>query len=297
MYQKIKYFLKAAETGSFSDAAREMYVTSQALTKQIGVLEKELGGRLFDRTQRGVTLTQLGFFAARKFSEIINDTDAAISDVQEYAKNDKSRVTVGIFSALSRDDLVMPVVSYLLASFPMYQINLEMLELEDARKKMHSGKLDILITLANEQEEQNGYQYYSFEEHETKVVVSLTHPWVLKKEITEQDMRKEIFLQMPIDADWYHLSEPFVPNPEIPCKSAQTVSNFNTLLMILHQGQGFSLLPMAFSGMGTSQIKSFSCPRHTFIYHTVLLHRRDEKSEGVRQVISGLRDEFELNIL
>lgn len=297
MYQKIKYFLKAAETGSFSDAAREMYVTSQALTKQIRVLEMELGGRLFDRTQKGVTLTPLGIFASKKFDEMIKNTDAAISDVQEYAKNSKTRVTVGIFSALSRDDLVMPVVSFLLASYPMYQINLEMLELEDARKKLHNGKLDILITLANEQEEQNGYQYYSFAEHETKVVVSLRHPWVLKEEITVQDMRQETFLQMPIDADWYHLSEAFVPNPDVPCKTALTVSNLNTLLMLLHHGNGFSLLPMAFAGMEKSQIKCFNCPEKTLTYHTVLLHRRDEKSKGVREVVSGLKDEFDLNNL
>ena len=39
MLRKIRYFLKAAETGSFSLAAREEYVSSQALAKQISIAE------------------------------------------------------------------------------------------------------------------------------------------------------------------------------------------------------------------------------------------------------------------
>ena len=44
IYQRIKYFLKAAEYGSFSKAAAQMYVSPQALTKQIALLENEIGG-------------------------------------------------------------------------------------------------------------------------------------------------------------------------------------------------------------------------------------------------------------
>ena len=57
-YQKIKYFLTAAESKSFSEAARKCFVSPQALTKQITLLEEELGVTLFIRSKKNIVLTE-----------------------------------------------------------------------------------------------------------------------------------------------------------------------------------------------------------------------------------------------
>ena len=62
IYQRIRYFLKAVETESFSKAAVQMFVSAQALTKQISLLEEELGDKLFERSPQGVKLTQYGAY-------------------------------------------------------------------------------------------------------------------------------------------------------------------------------------------------------------------------------------------
>ena len=53
-------FIRVAESGSFNKAAESLYITSTALIKQINLLEKELGLRLFNRSHRGLTLTKAG---------------------------------------------------------------------------------------------------------------------------------------------------------------------------------------------------------------------------------------------
>lgn len=55
-YQRIKCFLKAAETLNFSEAARQLYITPQAFGKQINLLEQEMGFALFERTTRQTNL-------------------------------------------------------------------------------------------------------------------------------------------------------------------------------------------------------------------------------------------------
>lgn len=53
-------FICVAESGSFSNAAERMFITSTAVIKQINSLEGSLGLQLFERTHRGVSLTEAG---------------------------------------------------------------------------------------------------------------------------------------------------------------------------------------------------------------------------------------------
>lgn len=55
--EAVRTFVAAADAGQFQDAAAELSVTQQAVSKRIATLEKELGVRLFVRTPRGAQLT------------------------------------------------------------------------------------------------------------------------------------------------------------------------------------------------------------------------------------------------
>ena len=58
--QQIKYVIGIAETGSLNKAAEKLYVSQPSLTSTIHDLEDELGITIFNRTGRGVTLTNDG---------------------------------------------------------------------------------------------------------------------------------------------------------------------------------------------------------------------------------------------
>lgn len=57
--EQISYFLSVAEHGNITAAARSLYISQPALSKQITLLEQEIGLPLFERQARGVTLTEL----------------------------------------------------------------------------------------------------------------------------------------------------------------------------------------------------------------------------------------------
>ena len=58
--QQLKYVIGIAETGSFNKAAEKLFVSQPSLTSSIHDLEGELGITIFNRTGRGVTLTNDG---------------------------------------------------------------------------------------------------------------------------------------------------------------------------------------------------------------------------------------------
>ncbi|HWM09710.1 MAG TPA: LysR family transcriptional regulator [Solirubrobacteraceae bacterium] len=58
--QQLRYFLEAADTGSFTLAARRLHVAQPSLSQQIRALEAELGGELIERLPRVLRLTAAG---------------------------------------------------------------------------------------------------------------------------------------------------------------------------------------------------------------------------------------------
>ncbi|MBB3192353.1 LysR substrate-binding domain-containing protein [Halomonas cerina] len=59
-FRQLSYFIAVAETGSISAASRRVHVAQPALTRQIRLLEENLGTRLLERHARGVSLTVAG---------------------------------------------------------------------------------------------------------------------------------------------------------------------------------------------------------------------------------------------
>jgi Bacterial regulatory helix-turn-helix protein, lysR family len=56
----VRTFVAVTDAGRFAEAADDLSITQQAVSKRIAVLERDLGVRLFTRTARGTTLTTDG---------------------------------------------------------------------------------------------------------------------------------------------------------------------------------------------------------------------------------------------
>ena len=294
MLRKIRYFLRTAETGSFSLAAKREFVTSQALAKQVSLLEEELGGKLFYRSPKGVALTQLGQFAKQKYSYVEQLLSESTLAIKEYAQNNKELLHVGIFASLPKDEVIFPVVDYFLTSCPEYQFNLEMIELEEGRQKLREGKLDFLLTNIHEEDDLNGFSAYMFAQHDVKVVVSARHPWSIKDFITEEDMKQQPFIKMQVGTDHYTVPAETSFYQTIPCKKIIHAKNFETMMILLQQSAGFAVFPMVFSNMEAAKVKAFDFPGKGLLCYTALVTDSENAENRLQGLIGDLTERFHL---
>ena len=58
--QQLKYTVTVAETGTFSEAAKLLFLSQPSLTKSIKELEKEMKITIFDRTNKGISVSKEG---------------------------------------------------------------------------------------------------------------------------------------------------------------------------------------------------------------------------------------------
>ena len=75
-WQAMRIFVKVAETESFADTARQMFMSAPAVTRAVASLEDLIGARLFVRTTRSVKMTEAG---ARYF----DDCRRILADIAE----------------------------------------------------------------------------------------------------------------------------------------------------------------------------------------------------------------------
>ena len=294
IFQRIKYFIKAADAGSYSKAANQLFITPQALAKQIEILEDEIGGKLLERSPKGITLTKLGEYAYRKFSKIDQELIDILDDLKMRSQTTNNKLNIGIFSPLPQDSFVTPMLSFILATYPDYQINLNMIDLFEGKKLIDEGKIDIWLTNIHDQDTFEHCRILTYKKFPAEIVVSLRHPWALKDRITMDDMMKAPFLKMDNSHSAYNISHEKSFYDHIPCKKVQKVSNFETMFTLLQQGEHFAVFPMFFSNMDTAKLKSFPYPGMPLNFYASLVYREDNPLQGFMELINDLKEEFEL---
>ena len=92
-FQQLRYAIGIAENGSFNKAAEKLYVSQPSLTNAIHDLEGELGIQIFNRTGRGVTLTQDGQEFLSNAKQLYLNYESV---VERYKKGGASKKKFGI---------------------------------------------------------------------------------------------------------------------------------------------------------------------------------------------------------
>src|SRR5689334_6550745 len=95
--QLLEVFAAVARASSITAAARRLSFTQSAVSRQIGVLEAELGARVFDRLPRGVALTEQGRALLPHAEAVLDRLRTARRAVAELHTLDAGRLRVGAF--------------------------------------------------------------------------------------------------------------------------------------------------------------------------------------------------------
>lgn len=94
--KQLAYFVEVVERGSFSKAAVSLNLAQPSLSRQIALLETELGHRLFERTGRGVTMTEAGCALLTHAKVMLGAAEEAKFQIKEMKNDPIGRVVVGL---------------------------------------------------------------------------------------------------------------------------------------------------------------------------------------------------------
>jgi LysR family transcriptional regulator, nitrogen assimilation regulatory protein len=157
-YAAWKLFVDAAEFGSLSKVAVAYGTTQPHISRQISELERECGGRLFQRTGRGVVLTELGQRVAPRVRAWLASTEQLANDVRTSAGTPIGKVRIGSLPSTAHP-LVNTLYKRLKEQYPLIQLAVREGQGAQLETWLEDGSVDLAILYRTSQSPKNGDTY------------------------------------------------------------------------------------------------------------------------------------------
>lgn len=193
-------FICVVEAGSFSKAAEELYISAPAVIKQINSLENSLNLQLFERTHRGLIITEAGKSLYQDAKYLIQYSKESLIRAQEAMNHNEEIIRVGI-SPMTPPEVFVELWPKIQKIYPEMKFKLITFENtpENAREILaNMGKnIDVIAGIFDETMlELRGCDGTEISREPFCVAVSIHHRLAKKEKITLDDLAGENLMLM-----------------------------------------------------------------------------------------------------
>ena len=238
--EQLRILLAAAETGSFSAAARKLGKAQSVVSSAIANLEIDLALTLFDRSGRYPQLTEAGARMVQEAGILLAQSERLQSIAGELAAGVETRLTLAI-----DDDSHLPWLGTLLEEFatryPTVELELLFPLMEDVTEMLVTGRAQLGISY-QKVHPQREIVARSLGEVTMPLVVSPDHPLARRLHIQPQDLTTETLLIYPVQRQrfdiWRRFLQPAGVSPQI-----KTVDNTLLMIQMVAARMGIAALP------------------------------------------------------
>jgi len=195
----LRYFVAVAEELHFTRAAERLFVSQPALSKQIRMLERQLGAPLFERDRREVRLTRVGAALLPHAQRILAEWDTAREAAERAKAAQRARLVVGMSTSPGRGGMLPAIRSRFSAEHPEVSLTLRQVSWDDSTAGLADGSSDVAFVWLPIPDAER-YTRIVVAEEPRLVAMPKTHPLTSKELVDFADLLDEPFLALPASA-------------------------------------------------------------------------------------------------
>lgn len=256
---QIEYFLAVAKYLSFTEAARNLYISQPSLSKQIAMLEEEMGVKLFFRTRRDVRLTPSGAVLYSELSGLAESIEKAIDKARQPELGQNLSLSIGCLDAMDTDLFMPALIRLFKEKYPDVALVVERHSFRALREKLISGALDIVFTISFEVSGIPGILHDEVYRETSGIFMSMSNPLAARDKITLEDVSGEDFVLISRDESPNGFDgiialcrkHGFKPN------IVKQLPNIESLLLCLELGLGITIFDSNIRMGGKNDLKFF----------------------------------------
>lgn len=235
----LRYFLAVVREENITRAADVLHITQPTLSRQLSMLEEELGVKLMERGARKIVLTREGILLRRRAEELIALADKTEQEFASQSETLEGRISIGsgeigAVSALAR------CCEAFHEKYPLVTFDLLTANADVVKEQMDKGLLDVGLLL--EPVDMDKYDYIRMTEREEwGVLMRPDDPLAARNSLTAAELSalplilpRRLSVQSEL-ANWF--------GSEYPHLDVRFTSNLSTnAAVMVHQGIGYALV-------------------------------------------------------
>jgi DNA-binding transcriptional LysR family regulator len=234
----LRYFEAVARHGHVTRAARELHIAQPSLSKQIQVLEAELGVVLFDRVGRRVELTEAGQLLLPYARRVLREVAEARAALQQWGSLEHGQVAIGAPPTVGAHVLPRALAAFH-QRYPA--IELRLLEMGAARLAalLEEGAIDLAVISVL----LPGLVSAELFSEELVVAVAQDHPLAQQQAVRSAELAAEQFILFPEGYELRSRTLQFCRaagfEPQVALNGGET----DTVMRLVAAGLGVALAP------------------------------------------------------
>ncbi|AHG65155.1 LysR family transcriptional regulator [Advenella mimigardefordensis] len=282
--RQIRYFQCVARELSFTRAARILHIAQPPLSRQIKMLEEELGVAVFERLGRGIVLTDAGRYFLDQTEKMTQRLEETINATRRIGKSDRIWFGVGFVPSTLYGH--MPALIRQLRQLNT-QVEIGLVEMTTLQQfeALKSGRIDIGVgrILLNDEE----IERLILTDEPLVAALPSTHRLAAKKSVRLTDIIDEPLILYPARprpsyAD--HVLNLFNQNGYSP-QVIQEVNELQTAIGLVTAAIGIAIVPESVRRLHRDDVVYVELDEPTFTSPILLSWRKNDHSAFLEQVI------------
>jgi DNA-binding transcriptional LysR family regulator len=274
--RQLRAFTTLARTGSFTRAAKELYLSQSAVSHSLKALEQEVACRLFDRVGKKVLLTQAGEQLLQHAEKILHEMTAARGALRELGKWGRGRLRLGA-STTACQYLLPTVLREFQQTFPQCLIGVEPCDTGQAIELLRGNWVDLALALEPKNEAEFEFRFLFADELE--FLTAPSHPWAMTGRVVRDEIPRQNYILYNKTSYTSHLVEEYFRQENMVLNTVIDLGSMEAIKEFVKLGLGVSIVAPWISQAELKQGTLVSLPlgRRKLKRHWGILHWRGRR--------------------
>jgi DNA-binding transcriptional LysR family regulator len=283
----LRYFVAVAEDLNFATAAKRLHISQPPLTRQIQLLEEQLGVQLFDRSTRRVELTSPGKIYLDEARSVLAQVEKGWALARHAAEGEIGSLIIG-YEKVSVLDFLFLAIKEFKASFPKIDLVLKEMRSDEQEHALNERQISIGFILPPIKS--NVLKTETIAREPMVAVLPEGHPLCERHELQLNDLANEFFVLSPMSnqCGLRHQVIEVCRTGGFNPKVAQETNDVQVLLGLVAAGMGVALLPEHFDHLKRPGIVFRRLPATTMI-EFAMAWRQDDTSRPLQAFLDMIR--------
>jgi LysR family transcriptional regulator, low CO2-responsive transcriptional regulator len=237
--RQLRAFVTLARTGSFTLAAKELFLSQSAVSHSMKALENDVGCRLFDRVGKKVSLTLAGEQLLQYAEKILQEMTSARDSLENLGKWGRSRLRLG--ASTTACQYVLPsVLREFKESFPDCIVTIEPGDSPALVELVRNHRVDLAVTLEPKLDEQ--LAFHPLFDDELMFLVSPLHPWAVKGQVNRAEIAKQNYILYNRNSYTFSVVDEYFAQEGFELKTFMQLGSMEAIKELVKLGLGVSVL-------------------------------------------------------